>query len=444
MRVIVVGCGEVGLHVASVLSAEQHDVTVIERDEGRSAVAQAALDALVITANGASPHVLREAGADKADLVLAVTAHDEVNLLAAAAADRLGAQRSVVRLRDGDDLGQDDDFFREVFGLDGVIDPERATAEDIVATLRVAGTVHVEHFTGDRLALAEVALRAGSPLAGTVVADRARVRPHRIVGVLRHGSLRIPAAAERLEVGDHLFLAAATDDVATVVTELAGGGTPLRDVVVLGGGRLGLHLARGLEAEGFEVKLLEADPTRARHCAERLPRSVVIQEETLSKETLVVHGVEGAGAFVACADDDRTNLLAALHAKRLGVGLSLAVVVSEQFVPLVDAVGIDAAFSVRLATSEAVLRYVRTDAVRALHLTISGAEVLDLEADEGSPIVGTPVTGSDRLEDCEVGAILRDGKPLVPSDDERVQAGDRVLLFRLRGGAPDVEHAFRA
>lgn len=159
---------------------------------------------------------------------------------------------------------------------------------------------------------------------------------------------------------------------------------------------------------------------------------------------LLGHGIDQAGAFVACAGDDRTNLLAALYAKRLGARLCLAVVSREQYVPLVDALGIDAAFSLRLTTAEAILRHVRSDSVRSVHLTLSGAEVLDLHADPGAAIVGESVASAGHLEGCEIAAITRDDAVIIPEQEARIEAGDRVLIFRLAGAAPRLERAFDA
>lgn len=445
MRVIVVGSGEVGTHVATTLAGERHDVTVVERDEDRAALVQDQLDVLVVTGNGASPRVLEELGAARADLLLAVTDSDEVNLLCAAAGHRLGAARTLARVREVDYVGEEGDFLREVLGVDLLIDPEHAAADDLAETLLVAGAVHVEHFADRRLAFAEVIVHERSTLVDAVVADRAREHPHSLVGVLRDGEAMVPAAQERLRVGDHIFIAAASERIVDVLHSFDTAAQRARNVVVFGGGRVGLRLAHRLEDSHIDVKLFERDEERARHCAELLPNTVVLHEGTLTKEVLLAHGVNLVDAFVACAGDDRSNLLAGLHAKRLGVPLCLAIVSSEEFVPLVDALGVDAAFSLRLTTAEAILRLVRADVVRALHLTLSGAEVLDLEADPGAPIVGAPAASVDHLEGCEIGAILRGDDVVIPEDgDERIQAGDRVLLFRLRGAAPDVEHAFDA
>jgi trk system potassium uptake protein TrkA len=189
---------------------------------------------------------------------------------------------------------------------------------------------------------------------------------------------------------------------------------------------------------------MERDAKRARFLAERLSHGLVLHEDDLSKEALLSHGVDRTGAFVACAGDDRTNLLAALHAKQLGAGLCLAVVSREEFVPLVDALGIDGAFSLRLTTAEAILRFVRGESVRAMHILLGGSEALELAAEAGSPIDGSSIAAEGLLEACEVGGIVRDGNVVIPreGDGETIRAGDRVLLFRLEGAAREVARAF--
>lgn len=445
MRVIVVGAGEVGRHVAAALSVEHHDVVVVDRDAGHAATLQNELDALVVTGNGASPRVLEDVGARRAELLLAVTESDEVNLLASATGHRLGTKRTLARVRDRDYVELEGSFLRDVLGVDVVLDPEKAAADDLAETLLVPGTVHVEYFAEGRLAFAEVIVHEQSALVGMVVAERPRPRPHSLVGLLRGGQARIPVARERLAVGDHVFIVAAREDIAYVLSAFDRTARRAKAVVIFGGGRVGLNLARRLDETDFAVKLFERDARRARFCAEQLPNTVVLHEGVLSKEVLLGHGVNLTNAFVACAGDDRSNLLASLHAKHLGVPICLAVVSSEEFVPLVDALGVDAAFSLRLTTAEAILRFVRAGVVRALHLTISGAEVLELHADPGAPVVGHPAKAIDRLEGAEIGAVLRGDEVIIPDDgEERFEAEDRVLLFRLRGAAPHLEDAFDA
>jgi trk system potassium uptake protein TrkA len=445
VRVIVIGIGEVGQHIARTLSAERHDVTVVDQDAARVDALQSDLDALVVVGNGASPKYLRDIGAGKADLLCAVTQSDEVNVIAALAAHQLGAARTVARVRDPDYFGADQSFARDVLGIDFVIHPERATAEDLVEAILLPGAVHVEHFADERVSVAELILTNRSPLLGQPLGDRATERPHNVVGLIRGGRALAAEPGHRPRAGDHLLVAAAREDVGAVVARLAGHTVKVRDVMVFGGGRVGLPLTRRLETvERLRVTVMERDPERARFVAERVERATVLHEEGLGKDALLAHGVDRIGAFVACAGDDRANLLAALNAKQLGAYLCLAVVSREEYTPLIDALGIDAGFSPRLVTAEAILRAVRGTHVEAVHLMIGGAEVLDVQVDPGSRAEGRTLDTASAMAHTRIAAIVRDGRVIIPEGTDRVQGGDRVIVFNSRRGVSDVAAAFKA
>jgi trk system potassium uptake protein len=192
------------------------------------------------------------------------------------------------------------------------------------------------------------------------------------------------------------------------------------------------------------VTVMESNPERARFAAERLARGNVVLEEGVEKDVLLAHGVERARAFVACAGDDRANLLAAMHAKQLGADLCLAVVSREEFTPLVDALGIDAAFSPRLVTAEAILRSVRGGNVRAMYLLLGGAEVLEVQAEPGCRAEGRTVKDAGKRAHTRVAALVRDGKVIIPHGEERVQGGDRMVIFNAIRGVADVGSTFSA
>ena len=445
MRVIVIGAGEVGQNIVSTLSSVGHDVTVVDGDEARVAQLQHQLDALVLVGNGASPRFLAELDAGSADLLLAVTQSDEVNAIAALSGHLLGATRTVARVRDDDYFGADESFAHDVLGIDFVIHPERATAEDLAAAILLPGAIRVEYFGDGRIAVAECILHETSTLIDCTVSERRMTRPHYIVGYVRDGVPSTARPEDRLDVGDRVLVAAAREHIAVVVSELAGEALRVRDVLIFGGGRVGFPLARRLEAAGnFEVTVMERDERRARFIAERLPNTTVLHEEGVGKEELLLHGVDQVGAFVACAGDDRSNLLAALHAQQLGASLCMAVVSRQEFVPLVAAMGIDVAYSPRLATAEAILRFVRGEQVRAMHLLFSGAELLELYVEPGSHIDGAMLVDFRIPSGGQAAAVLRGEQVLLPLEGLRVEPHDRVLLFGPRGSSSDVERMFNA
>lgn len=235
MRVVVIGGGEVGENIGETLSAERHDVTLVERDAGRVEALQGKLDALVVQGNGASPRLLQEIGVGLADLLLAVTETDEVNVIAALAAHQLGAKKTVARVRDPDYFGPDGSFAHDVLGIDFLIHPERATAEDLAAAIVLPGAVHVEHFSDGQVAVAECILTERSPLVTAPLGEVAATRPHRVFAVIRRGRAELVRRGEQLRVGDHVLMAARRDDMAATVAQLAGRTPKVRDVVIFGG-----------------------------------------------------------------------------------------------------------------------------------------------------------------------------------------------------------------
>ncbi|HEV2819304.1 MAG TPA: Trk system potassium transporter TrkA [Solirubrobacteraceae bacterium] len=446
MRVLVIGGGEVGQNVARVLSAERHDVTLVDQDAARVDALQGEIDALVVPGNGASPRLLREVSAGQADLLVAVTQRDETNVIAALAGHQLGARQTVARVRDPDYFGPEESFARDELGIDFLINPDRATADDLAEAILLPGAVHVEYFAEGRVAVAESILTERSPLLGLSLAERRRVRPHTIIGLIRDGRAVPGEPGHRPRAGDHVLVAAARDDIRPVVANLAGQAQRVHDAVIFGGGRIGLPLARRLEeSDEVRVTVMERDRERARYIAERLPRTTVLHEEGVGREVLLAQGVDRVGAFVACAGDDRANLLATLHAKQLGAGLCLAVVSREEFFPLVDALGLDTAISPRLVTSEAILRAVRGENVEAMYLLLGGAEVLEVQADPGCQAEGRTIEQTDSMARTHVAAIVRDGRVILPeAGREMVRGGDRLVVFNTRRGVADVKRTFTA
>ncbi len=446
MRVLVIGGGEVGQNVARVLSGERHDVTLVDQDTARVEALQGEIDALVLAGNGASPRFLRDVSAGEADLLVAVTQRDETNVIAALAGHQLGAHQTIARVRDPDYFGPGDSFARDELGIDFLINPERATADDLAEAILLPGAVHVEYFAEGRVAVAESILTERSPLLGLSLAERRRVRPHSIIGIIRDGQAVPGEPGHRPRVGDHVLVAAAREDIRPVVANLAGHAERVHEAVVFGGGRIGLHLARRLhESDEVAVTVMERDRERARYIAERLPGTTVLHEEGIGREVLLAQGVDRAGAFVACAGDDRANLLAALHAKKLGAGICMAVVSREEFIPLVDALGIDTAVSPRLVTSEAILGAVRGENVRAMYLMLGGAEVLEIQADRGCRAEGRTIEQTDSMARTHIAAIVRDGRVILPEKGrETVRGSDRLVVFNARRGVADVERTFTA
>ena len=443
MKTLVIGAGEVGTNIARTLIADGQEVTVIERDPVRAEQARIELDALVIEGNGASPRLLKEIGVSDFDLLAAVTTIDEVNIIASLSAKSEGVGTAVARIRDPD-------FFEEgrasetgVMGIDFVIDPDRATAEDIAETIAIPGSVSVEYFGDGQLAMVELIVGEDSPLVGRPLSERERPHPAYIVGGSRGGVPFLARPETVPEVGDHLILSTASANVKDAVAHLVGRVEPIRDVVIFGGGRIGLPLARALETKNVAVTVLERDAGRSAELAAALGRALVINDEGISKEAQEDANVGSAGAFVACAGDDRANLVATLNARRAGAGLCLATISREEFSPLVDALGLDASFSPRLIAAEAILRFVHTKGVRAIHFFRTGFEAMEMEVEPGAEIIGMAIGETHGiLGHCRVGALLHDDTIEIPTRGTEINEGDRLLVLGEQGTLRGIESSF--
>ena len=442
VRIVIVGAGEVGFNTALMLSREGHDVILIEQNEALVERVTEQLDALAIQGNGASPKLLAEAGVEKSDLLIAATNSDEVNIIACLAAKAQRVPRTVARLHNPDYYDPRQPFTRDMFKIDFVIHTEQMAAEEIKEALLVPGAVNVESFAGERIEVAEVILEADSPVVGLAVRDMKLPEQSLIVGIVRRGEALVPRGDTVLEARDHVFLIGERRHVGRVVEAVATDTAPVREVMIFGGGRIGLRLAQALEQVGIAVKVIERDEARARYVASQLRKGLVLHEDGVSQDLLLQERIDRMDAFVAVTGDDRENLLGAMYARRLGVRQTIAGISRAEFAPLSEALGVDITISPRLLAAGAILRFVRRGDVVAVALLESGAEMIELRVPQGCRVAGRPLSEVGFPERALVGAILRNGRVIIPSGREVMKPGDDAVVFTLASAVDEVEHLF--
>lgn len=442
MRVFIVGAGEVGFNTAQMLSKEGHEVTIVEENEDQVSRVSEQLDALVLQGNGASPKMLAEIEAHKSELLIAVTNSDEVNITACLVAKAQGVDQTVARIRNPDYYDSKDPFARDVLGIDFVIHTERAAAEEIRDALRVPGSVNVETFAEDNIEVAEVALKEDSPVAGSLVKDVELPDGSLIVGVVRDNKTIIPQGNTELQAGDHVFLISERKNINRVVRAVSTDTEKVDEVMIFGGGKIGLRLALILEEEGISVKIVEKDEERAQYVASRLRKGLVLHDEGISRDFLLQERVNRTGAFIAATGDDRANLLAVMYAKQLGAKRTISVVSRAEFAPLSEALGVDIAISPRLITAGAILRFVRKGDVMAVNVLESGAEMIELRVPEDCRVAGRPLSKVGFPDGAIVGAVLRNGDVVIPTGDEVLQQGDDAVVFTVESTVDEVERLF--
>ncbi len=446
MYVIVVGAGEVGSYVAERLSREGHDIAVIERDAKKCAHISEHLDVLTVQGSGTHPSKMQEAGVAKADLVVAVTSIDEVNLLAARIAKIEGVERTVVRIEASELRSRSAEALCQDLGADLVIDPDEATAQEILELLEYPGAAEVAVMGGGEVIVLGARLPEDAPIVGkTLLQIGQEYEPHWdfLFGAISRGDETIiPRGDHVVQAHDLLRVVCRRDAQAELLTLLGlNRGVPRR-IMLLGGGRTAKLLAARLDARGGEVALVEQDPVRARELAEKLPGVLVLEGDMTDSDLLAEEGIGDYDAVIALTGADDANVLACLYARSVGAKETIAVVHGLALLPLLAESGIDAALSPRTATANAVLRFVRGGVAQVATFLEGEAEVLELEVFAGSPADGAVLAELRLPKDVLIGAIVRDGKAHIGRGRSELRSRDHVVVFAMPHVVEDVKQVF--
>ncbi len=446
MHAIVVGGGQLGRSIADRLVREGNDVTVIDVDSEKLQEIAEHQDVRTILGRGSSPTVQAAAGIGSAELLLAVTGSDEVNVMACVMAGAASpATLKVARVRDVDYQSYVQMLERVGVRIDLFINPERVVAERIKRVLAVPGASDVSVFADGRVLLVAYRVPVGHPAAGRTLADMGREKglPRTlVVAVQRAGRLIVPRPTERLQIGDVAYLVVPADELKDLTAFLGLSVGPARRVFIHGGGTVGLVLARDLEREGMQVKIIEPDARRCARLSEELSRSVVLQGEGADWELLEEENVAGADAYISLTADQELNIFSSLLAKRLGARSVYALVDKPGYVALATAIGVDVPVSQRLSAVASILHFVRRGRIlAAADFFEEEAEAIEIQAMETSRIVNRPLREVRLPRGALVGAIVRGGEVVVPRGDSVIRAGDRVILFAIREAVQQVERA---
>jgi trk system potassium uptake protein TrkA len=449
MKIIIVGAGRVGSSVAEALVSEANDITVIDTDVARVAELQERFDLRGLVGNAAQPSILRSAGADDADILIAVTAGDEVNLVACKiAADLFNVPTRIARVRNVE-LQQHPALIGESgFRASHVIFPEQTVTDYLLKLIEFPEALQVLEFADGRASLIAVRAFAGGPLVSHPVKDLRRHIPNvdtRVVAIFRNeASVRVDGDTF-IQPGDEVFFLAPSQHIRQVMAELRRMDKPVRRVVIAGGGNIGLRLARALHTgegldvgERFNVRIIEASKRRCEALAQQLAADVlVLHGDTTDEDLLTQEGVQDADLFVALTNDDENNIMASLLAKRLGARRTIALINRKSYGDLMQGSQIDIAVSPSYATLSALLRFVRRGDVVAAHsLRRGAAEALELivHGDEkSSRIVGKPIEQIEMPRGATIGAIVRGNgeraQVLMAHHDVVIQPEDHLIVF---------------
>lgn len=451
MRVIVCGAGRVGYGIARRLARENNEVTVIDQSKELIRMIAERLDVRGVVGNGSYPDILAEAGAREADMLIAVTYSDEVNMIACEVAHALfNVPTKIARIRAAGylDPKYSDLFSRNHIPIDVIISPEREVSEAIMQRMTTPGAFEIKSFVDGKVWAVGVKLREECPIIHTPLRQVAELFPDlkiTIVAIKRDGKMWRAHAEDQLESGDEIYFIADRHDVTRALEIMGEAERQARRIIVIGGGNIGLHVARGLERLGsMKIRLIECNRERAESIAEQLERTVVLQGDGLDRNLLKEAGVAEAEAVIAVTDNDQVNILASVVAKREGAGRVMALINDADYGPLSESVGIDRYVDPRATTISTILQHIRRGRIKGVYsLSDGAAELVDAVALETSPLVNKPLREANLPEGVMIGAVFSDGKVSMPSGDTVINAGDRVVLMTLREYVREVEQMFR-
>jgi trk system potassium uptake protein TrkA len=452
MRVVICGAGQVGYGIAERLAAEQHDVSVIDTQPQLVQAVRDTLDVRAIVGNGAHPDVLAEAGVEGADMIVAVTLNDEVNMIACQVAHSLfSVPTKIARIRSRAyrEAHWSNLFSNENLPIDVIISPEVEVGEMVVRRLELPGAVDIVRFADDKVVVVGVECKQDCPVVDTPLDQLSELFPDLdavVVGIFRNGVHHVPHSEDFMLAGDLVYVVANADHIRRTLSVFGHEEQEATRVVIAGGGNIGFYVASALERRKARtnVKVIEPSRERAAAIADQLRSTIVLNGSALNREILREADIEETDTLVAVTNDDKINLLACVMAKRLGAKRTLTLVNDPSFGGLTSRLDIDAVVNPRAVTVSRVLQHVRRGRVRAVYSIGNGeAEVLEAEALETSPLVGRPLRDLDLPDGIRIGAIYRGGKVLMPKGGLVVQAKDRVILYAAAERVRAVEQMFR-
>jgi trk system potassium uptake protein TrkA len=448
MKIIVCGAGQVGWQIARYLSGERNDVTVVDNNEELVRRATDLLDVSGVHGFASYPDVLARAGAKDADMIIAATHADEVNMVTCQVAHSVfEVPRKIARLRAQSYLDVIDSnlYRRDHLPIDVVISPEKEVAEAALQRLAAPATFDIESFLGGKAVLMGIALDPDCPVLNTPLrqlTDLFSTLRAIVVGVRREGSLFVPDPGDQLFVADEVYVFSHSDD-ADRTLEIFGKSTKKQKrVVIIGGGNVGLTVARHLEtrASRIRVKMIEKNRLNAERAAEALERTIVLNGDGLNADLLAEANIANADAILAVTDDDKTNLLSAVRAKSLGCPMAISLINEPDLIPLMGPLDIDAYINPRSTTVSSILRHVRHGRVRSVYsIGDAEAEVLEAQILSTAPMSGKRISEIRFPEGVLVGPIQKGDTISIPSGETRLEEGDVVTLFVLSSEVAEVE-----
>lgn len=444
MKIIIVGAGEVGFHLARHLAKEQKDIVIIDSDPAAISHVLDNLDVQVITGSGSNPRILLDVGVESADIILAVTSNDETNLATCLLANMLAPNiTKLARIRQNDFEPYFDTLRNNPPHIDHIINPDIEVVKAIEAMLTIPGAVDVASFADGKLKFVGVYLTAHSVLANLQLFDLPKLQNNRkllLAAIIRNEKLIIPRGEDKILPGDLIYFIAENSQISEILGYFGYKPLPLKHMLIIGGGRVGYRLAHNMESKGVACKIIEKKHLRCNQLADRLNKTIVINGDGSDEEILLEENIKNMDAVVTLTGDEETNILVSLLARRLGAAKAIVRIDKFSYFPIMSAIGIEQIVSQRLSAINSILQSIRKGKVIS-SVTIKGeqAEVMETVALETADIVGKPLKDIYFPHNAMVVGLLRDTETIIPDGNTVIVPNDRIIIFAQRDAIEKVE-----
>jgi trk system potassium uptake protein TrkA len=445
LYIIILGAGEVGYNLAKLLSYEKHDIVIIEPDAGRAKRARENLDIQVFEGTGSSPADLEQAGVERADMVVAVSNNDEVNLIASLIASKYNVPKKIARVKNREYTRKDCALNAQMLGIDLIIHPESEVAKAVVNLLKLTAATDILEFANGKILLLGIQLDKNCDILGQSLAEVAQSIENltfRTVAILRRDRTIIPRGADIFMNNDRVYVMTQRENLADVLKMVGKENVKMENVMILGGGQTGTEIAAQLE-DSINVKIIESNADKTHVLADRLQKSLVIRGDGRDINLLALEGIIDMDAFISVTGDDETNIISCLVAKHLEVPRIISLINKTDYTPIIPTIGIDAYVSKQIVTVDQILKFIRRGSIVSV-ASIPGlaAEVIEYYTNENAKITRKQVSDIHFPKGALLGAVVRGDDFFIPVGSSKLEAGDKVVVFAMPTSIKEVEKLF--
>jgi trk system potassium uptake protein TrkA len=445
LYIIILGAGEVGYNLAKLLSYEKHDIVILEPDSARAKRARENLDIQVFEGTGSSPNDLEQAGIKKADMIVAVSNNDEVNLLACLISGKFGVPTKIARVKNREFTREDCALNAKILDIDLIIHPESEVAKAVVNLLKLTAATDILEFANGKILLLGIHLDKTSEILGKSLAELAKSLEYltfRTVAILRRDRTIIPRGADIFMSNDRIYVMTQRENLPELLRITGKENVKMENVMILGGGQTGTEIASLLE-DTINVKIIESNTDKTHILADKLQKSLVIRGDGRDINLLALEGIIDMDAFISVTGDDETNIISCLVAKHLQVPRIISLINKTDYTPIIPTIGIDAFVSKQIVTVDQILKFIRRGSIVSV-ASIPGiaAEVIEYYTGDNAKITHKQIKDIHIPKGALLGAVVRGDEFFIPVGGSQIKAGDKVVVFAMPTALKEVEKLF--